>query len=90
MKSTSIYIRITDKGQPVQLTTMDIKVLLLRAGLTITELAAREDMNCSREALSKTINGSLQFPEVRKKLAAALEEIAAKVARQKTQIMKAS
>jgi predicted DNA-binding protein (UPF0251 family) len=85
MKSTSIYIRITDNGQPVLLTTMDIKVLLLRASLTITQLAAREDMDCSREALSKTINGSLQFPEVRKNLTAALEEIAAKVAKQKSE-----
>lgn len=90
MKSTSIYIRITEKGQSVQLTTMDIKVLLLRAGLTITELAARDNMDCSREALSKTINGSLQFPEVRKKLIRALEEIVAEVAKQKSQIKQAS
>jgi hypothetical protein len=87
MKTTAIYIRLSEAGQPVALTTMDIKVLLLRAGgITIKELAEDKDMKCSRVALSRTVNGSLQYPEVRKKLAAKLEKLAAQVAQQKTKL----
>jgi hypothetical protein len=91
MKTTSIYIRTADNGQPVRLTSMDIKILLLKAPggpISITELAAR--IGRSRFAVSQTINGSLKFPEVARKITVFLQEIAAVITQQKTERLKAS
>ena len=78
MKNNPLRIKIADCEQSISLSTVEIKILLLRVGLTVTDLAAR--IGSSREAVSKTINGSASFPEVRKKAAAELERIAAELA----------
>jgi transcriptional regulator with XRE-family HTH domain len=48
----------------------DIKILLLRRGLTITALA--DKLGCRRQELSYTIHGNRVYPSLRKRLAAEL------------------
>lgn len=58
-----IIIKLSNKS--LALTPIEIKILLLRAGLTITQLAAR--IGYPREMVSRTISGSTRYPELTKK-----------------------
>lgn len=46
---------------------IEIRVILLRSGLTITGLA--EEFGCYRQELSMTINGRREYPRLREFLA---------------------
>ncbi len=46
---------------------IEIKVLLLRRGLTVTGLA--DEFRCYRQELSMLINGRRVYPQLREKLA---------------------
>ena len=77
MKNAPIRIKINGHKQAISLSTVEIKILLLRARLSVTDLAAR--IGRSREAVSKTINNSDYFPEVHKEVEAELERIVAEL-----------
>lgn len=54
-----------------KISTTDLKVALLRRGLSITNLASQ--LGRSRQAVSLTINGSERFPRVRDQILEAVK-----------------
>lgn len=68
-------IVIPGRKQAITFTKSDIRALLVHRGETWPDLAQR--LNCSRENLSRLVNGRADFPFLRKRLA---DELARMVA----------
>jgi transcriptional regulator with XRE-family HTH domain len=71
MNQTEIKVVVEDKQ--ITLNPIDIRVMLVRRGETFKDLAQR--VKCSRENLSRLLNGKANFPFIYQRLAGELSKM---------------
>jgi hypothetical protein len=65
-KQLVVEIYFPERAKPLRLSGTDIRVMLLRRGERISDLADR--LGCRRESLSRLLHGHVLLPAVKKKL----------------------
>ena len=72
-----IQIKLTQPSSAITLTKRDIEVLVSLYGGTMRDLAKR--ISYSHENLSRLLNGRVDYPHIRKALAAELARMVAEI-----------
>lgn len=77
MPEIEIKVSPFSPTEKIRLTRTDIEILLRLHEMNLTDLAGQ--IPCSKENLSRLLNGRATFPELHKKLALILEELIRKL-----------
>ena len=73
MPSRSVEFQLVINGKPKTLTGLDVRVLLLKNSMTITQVADR--IGCPRESLSRLLHGRAWYPKLAERVKRELGEI---------------